>query len=109
MAIKNVAGTYESFADFAKAVGCKPAKMKTGSQKKLDAQRKQFSKKHICRACGQPMTYNPNTNIMSCTNPNCKGIKRTKKDKDGNEVVYYEPSFEMLSDKGADIANVIFS
>lgn len=108
MSIKNVTGSFNSFQELAAAAGCKPVKKKANDEKKLKTRRENFAKHHICRACGMPMTYQPETNIMTCTNPDCKGIKFTRIDKDGNELVYYEPSFDILSDKGASIANSIF-
>ena len=46
---------------------------------------------------------------MTCLNPLCKGIKITREDEDGNKIVTYMTSYDLLDNKGAEIAENIFS
>ena len=46
---------------------------------------------------------------MTCTNEKCKGIKLEREDKEGNKVVSYVTSYELLDSNGAEIAANIFS
>lgn len=106
---KDVTDHFNSFEEVAKMFGCKPVSRKTTNEKKLLNQQERFYKKHKCKACGQYMTFIPNTNVMTCTNPDCKGIKNIFTDKEGNEKITYNVSFDELDEKGADIARNILS
>lgn len=99
---------YTSLEDLRVAWGMNPVTKKTSDQKKLKDQQKNFLNKHKCKACGMPMKY-IHGNIMSCTNPECKGIEVKRQDKDGNEIISYINSFCTLDDTGAEIAQNIFS
>lgn len=99
---------YTSFEEVAKAWGCKPVKKKTDDEKKLANQQEVFCGKHKCKACGKPMTW-VFGNVMACTNEACKGIKKERLDKEGNKVITYLPSYDLLDETGADIAYNIFS
>ena len=46
---------------------------------------------------------------MSCVNEKCKGIKMEREDADGNKIVSYIISYDLLDDTGAEIAQNIFS
>lgn len=105
---KNTTAHYNSFEEVAKDFGCKPVSKKTKNKDKLISQQEKFCKRHKCKACGAMMNFIPNTNIMTCTNPECKGIKITTTDKDGNERVNYITSYNVLDDKSSEIANNIF-
>ena len=100
---------YFSLEECAKAWGCKPVTKQTKDKKKLESQREKFCAKHRCKACKQPMTWVNGTSVMSCQNPACKGIKHTRTDADGNEIVTYLPSYDLLDGLGAEIATNIFS
>lgn len=104
---RNTTEHYTSFQDVAKAFGCRPVKKKTDDKKKLEKQQEVFNGKHRCRACGLPMTY-IGGNQMACTNDKCKGIKIEREDKEGNKIISYVVSYELLDDKGSEIANNIF-
>lgn len=106
---RNTTEHYTSFEDAAKAWGCRPVNKKNKDEKKLAEQQEKFCGKHKCKACGQPMTFVGNTSVMSCQNPTCKGIKHIRTDKDGNEIITYLPSYDLLDETGTEIANVIFS
>jgi hypothetical protein len=82
--------------------------VKTDDEKKLAEQKERFCLKHKCKACGQPMSY-IGGNQMTCTNDKCKGIKVEREDKEGNKIVSYVVSYELLDNKGAEIGNIIFS
>ena len=99
---------YTSFEECAKAWGCKPVIKKTKDANKLASQQEKFCARHKCKACGQPMTY-VGGNQMTCTNEKCKGIKVEREDKEGNKIVSYVVSYELLDELGAEIANNIFS
>lgn len=104
----NTTEHYSSFEEAARCWGCKPIKKKTDDEKKLKSQQEKFCEHHKCKACGQPMTY-IGGNQMSCTNDKCKGIKVEREDKEGNKIVSYLVSYELLDSKGAEIAENIFS
>lgn len=99
---------YTSLTDLREDFKLKPIIKKTSDAEKLAKQQESFVNKHKCKACGLPMTY-MNGNIMTCKNPECKGIEIKREDKDGNEIVTYVTPYEVLSDKGAEIANNIFN
>ena len=99
---------FTSFEELRAAWGLKPlTKKRTKDTKKLESQREAFCKKHLCKACGRPMTY-IGGNQMVCSNQDCMGIRFERKGKDGNTEVHYSPSYELLDDKGAVIAYNIF-
>ena len=100
---KNTTARYSSFAEVAAVYGKEPFVKRTKDVKKLKKQRMEFSKKHRCKACGQPMTY-IGGNVMTCQNEACKGIKHVLK----NGEAVYEVSRELLDSKGAEIANNLF-
>ena len=93
---------YESFAELAESLGLKPVRRVTKDAGKLKDQQKRFLSKHVCPVCKNPMVLIPDTNIMTCTNEECKG--RKSKTSDGYDVV-----FDELDEHGAIVANVIFS
>lgn len=99
---------YTSLEDLRISFGLKPVTKKTRDDEKLKKQQESFVKKHRCKACGMPMTY-MNGNVMTCQNPKCKGIEIKRLDKEGNEVTSYITSYDILDDKGAEIANNIFN
>jgi hypothetical protein len=101
---------YGSFAELAKAMGFKPVRKVTKDKEKLATQRDKFMARHKCRGCGSPMVWVPGTNIMTCTNDNCRGVKITRAGKDDSDEVktFYETSYDVLDDLGAVIAENIF-
>ena len=104
---KGVSYHCNSFEDIARKFGCKPFIKRTGNAEKLAKQQKNFYKRHICKACNQPLTWIEGTNIMSCTNPECKGIEKSYEDDTGVKKTGYELSYQSLSEKEEDIANNI--
>lgn len=96
---------YSSFSELASSMGIQKAHNK--NKKKIEYQKEKFGKKHRCKACGEPLTF-IGGNIVTCTNPKCKGIKNVKKLDDGTEVVTYLTSYELLDDIGTNIASRIF-
>ena len=105
----NTTEYYSSFEELGKAWGCKPVSKVTKDMKKLKDQQEKFRGKHKCKACGEPMEFINNTSTMACKNPRCKGIKNVRIDKEGNEIVTYLPSYDLLDELGAEIGNAIFS
>lgn len=99
---------YNSLEELRTAWNLKPVTRKTKNAVKLSEQQERFCSKHKCKACGKPMTY-IGGNQMVCTNENCKGIKIEHTDNDGNILVSYETSYDLLDDLGAEIANNIFN
>lgn len=100
---------YTSFVELAAAWKCKPVNRQTKDKKKLESQREKFCNRHLCKACKYPMTLMLDTNTMYCSNDKCKGIPMERIDKEGNKIITYKPSFELLDDLGAEIGNNIFS
>ena len=104
---KGYTAQYSSFEELAKAYGCKPITKRTKDEKKLNKQREVFLSKHKCRACGEYMTYIPSSNVMTCTNEKCKGIKIKKSDSEGNTSVSYVIPFHLLDETGEEVATNI--
>jgi len=105
---RNTTAYYTSFEELAKSWGCRPVSKATKDMKKLESQKEKFCAKHHCRACGNPMTY-IGGNQMTCTNERCKGIKIEREDKEGDKIISYVVSYDLLDDLGAEIARNIFS
>lgn len=99
---------YSSFQELAEAYKIKPTSKVTKNKEKLKSQQEKFLKHYICKACHQPMTY-IGDNIMTCTNPKCRGIKIERKNDDGTKTVNYFTSFSLLDEKSQDVAGNIFS
>ena len=105
----NTTAHYSSFEELAVAFGCKPVSKVTKDMKKLQEQQEKFKGKHKCKACGEPMEFINNTSTMACKNPKCRGIKQVRTDKEGNEIVTYLPSYDLLDTLGMEIGINIFS
>ena len=105
----NTTEHYTSFEDLAAAWGCKPVSKVTKDMKKLKEQQDNFCGKHKCKACGEPMTFVYETSAMVCKNPKCRGVKQIRTDKEGNEIVSYLPSYDLLDELGMEIGNNIFA
>ena len=105
---RNTTEHYTSFQDAAQAFGCKPVTRKTKDENKLKAQQEKFCAKHKCKACGQPMSWIGGS-MMACTNEKCKGIKVERDGADGQKIISYVVSYDLLYDLGAEIATNIFS
>lgn len=105
---RNTTEHYSSFEECAKAFGCKPVVKKTKDENKLKSQREKFSAKHKCKACGQPMSW-VGGSIMTCTNDKCKGIKVERDGADGNKIISYMVSYDLLDDLGSTIAQNLFT
>ena len=98
---------YTSLQDLRSAWGLKEITKKTNDEKKLSAQQERFCKRHKCPACGSPMEHITG-NIMTCTNSKCLGVKNERIDKEGNIIIEYSTSYDLLDDIGAVIAETIF-
>ena len=96
--------TATAFKDIRHAFGLKELSYKTKDEKKLEKQREKFCKSHTCQFCGETREWVPNTNIMVCKNPRCKGYQ--VKSKDG-EIIASLPSYSELSSYGEAIAETI--
>lgn len=105
---KGFAKQYNSFEELAKDWGIKIKRKQTKDKEKLERQRNDFCSKHICSACKQPMTW-IGGNIMFCQNPQCKGIEHKQVTDSGETRVWYSPSFDLLDNKGSEIAKNIFT
>ena len=100
---------FSSFEELASAWKLKPISKTTKNKEKLKAQQERFAVRHKCRACGEPMSWVAGTNIMTCMNPECKGMKITKENEDGTKSVNYLTSCDLLDELGSEIAENIFS
>lgn len=98
---------YTSLEALRAAWNCKPIVKRTKDEERLQKQRENFCKRHICKGCGKPMSYIGGT-TMTCTNEKCKGVREERTDKEGNVIVTYSVSYSLLDDKGAEIASNIF-
>lgn len=85
----------------------------TTNQQKLNSQKKKFESRHVCKECGQVLTWIPNTNVCTCTNPQCLGIKYVtlKTNDKGEEVeeVKYNVSYHTLNDYNTHLAEKLYS
>ena len=104
---KGVTEHYTSLEELGKAYNCKPNIKRTKDDEKLKKQQENFCKHYRCKACGEPMYY-VGGSIMTCCNEKCKGIKVERKDADGNTIVNYMVSYELLDDHFSEVASNIF-
>ena len=104
----NTTEHYTSFEELAKAWNCRPVTKKTKDEGKLKNQQEKFCSKHRCKACGEPMSWITGS-VMACTNDKCRGIKVEREDMDGNKIISYVTSYDLLDDLGTEIAEIIFS
>ncbi len=94
--------TYTPFADLGRA---KPRKMNAEKKAK---EREKFAGK--CHICGSPLTLVEDTNIMICSNTECKGHAIKAKDENGKmKTVGYVPTFRCLNNRNRKYAEVLFS
>lgn len=105
---KGVTEHYTSFEELAKGWGCKPFIKQTKDKAKLEKQRIDFCKRHLCSACKNPMAY-IGGNQLVCQNEQCKGIRHESKNDDAAVRVWYTPSFNLLDERSAEIAKNIFT
>lgn len=105
---RNTTEHYSSLEEMRSAWGLRPVNKKTSDEKKLTEQQSVFCSKHKCKACGKPMVFISNSNAMVCLNEKCKGSKNIRIDKEGNEIVTYTPSYDLLDDLGSEIAINLF-
>lgn len=97
---------YSSFEEVAEALGYKSSNKK--NSEKIEKKKEVFLSKNKCKGCGEPLTFISGTNIMTCTNDKCKGIKIKRVNAEGEEYVAYTPSFFLLNKNGERLANEIF-
>lgn len=102
---------YSSFEELRAAWGLAPVIKQSKDKNKLEKQRESFlGKKRPCPACKQPMNYIGGTNIMVCQNENCKGEKHeSKNEQTGETKIWYTVPRELLDEKGAEIAENLFT
>lgn len=105
---KGVTEHYTSLEELRAAWGLSPVIRQNKDKNKLGKQREVFLGKHLCSACKMPMTY-IGGNQLVCQNIECKGIKHETKLEDGNVKIWYTPSFDLLDDKGSEIAYNLFT
>jgi ssDNA-binding Zn-finger/Zn-ribbon topoisomerase 1 len=106
---KGVKEQYNSLEELRAAWGCRElGKRRTKDLDKLEAQRIAFRDHHKCKACGLPMEYVMGSGVMTCKNPNCRGIKVERTGNDGQTIVSYEVAYDVLEDRFRDIAENIF-
>ena len=107
---KDVSEYYTSFEELRVGWNLKPVTKQTSDKSKLEKQRVDFCKRHVCSACKKPMVYVAGVNMLVCQNPDCKGIKHEQKDSETGEVkVWYSPSYDLLDERGSNIAQNIFT
>lgn len=107
---RNTTEYYTSFEECAKGWNCRPVKKQTKDKVKLEKQREAFGNKHLCPACKKPMNFLDGTNILTCMNESCKGIKHEITNEENNDTkVWYTTAFDLLDERGSEIANNIFA
>lgn len=104
---KGVTEHYTSLEDLRAAYGLKPFIKQTKDETKLQKQRENFCSHYRCESCGSLMTY-IGSSVMACTNEKCRGIKRERKDADGNTIVSYSVSCEILDNHFSEVAENLF-
>ena len=104
---KGVTEHYTSLEELRAAWNCKPIVKRTKDEDKLLKQRRNFGGHYRCKSCGEPMTY-VGSSVMTCTNEKCKGIKHERKDNDGNSIITYSVSYELLDDHFSEVAENLF-
>lgn len=99
--------TYHSFSEYFEGeFNSKPLTGRTNDKQKLDSQREKFV--GVCPFCKQPARFIVGTNVLVCSNDNCKGKQITVTNTDGTETVKYIPYSRLLSERGMDIGNTLF-
>lgn len=103
---KNDKEHYTSFADLAKAFGCRePKKKRTNDENKLKADRERFLR--TCPVCKSVLSY-AGDNYVCCINPDCQGVKREFDNEDGTKRIEYFPVYRLLDSKGIEIGHNLF-
>ena len=101
---------FTSMGELREAWQLKPlTKKKSNNDNRLKKMQEDFKSHHKCRACGRPMDWIRDTNIFTCNNPNCKGIKHEYEDSEGNKYVEYYTSYDVLNNHYAEIAKSLFT
>ncbi len=94
--------THTPFAGLGKV---KTFKMNPEKQAK---EREKFAGK--CRVCGAPLTLIKDTNVMICSNANCKGNAIKQRDEDGKmKVVGRTPIYRVLNERSTKYAEKLFA
>ena len=99
---------YSSFEELRDAWGLKPVIKQTKDKAKLEKQKEKFLNGHLCSACKKPLTY-IGGNLLTCTNENCNGQKHEKILESGEKRIWYTTVYELLDDKGSEIAMNLFT
>ena len=98
---------YTSLEELRAAWGKQPVKKRTDNAEKLQAQREKFL--GTCPACKNILSYIYGSSYKVCKNEDCRGVKKTGKDEEGNEKIYYVPYISKpLDEHGKEIAMVLF-
>lgn len=105
---KGVTEHYTSFEELRAGRGLSKITKQTKDKEKLEKQRNTFCSKHICNNCKKPMSW-IGGNVMACLNSTCPGIKHEQVLETGDIKVWYSPSYDLLDERGANIAENIFT
>lgn len=95
---KDTTAHYTSLEEMRAAMNIAPASKRTKNKEKLAQQRERFLGK--CKVCGQPLQYIEGTNVLSCKNPDCKGLKIK------DDLII--PINKVLDSHSAEIAHALF-
>lgn len=98
---------FTSLEELREAFDLSKIRKKTKDEDKLKAQKEKLV--GTCKVCKQLLTWIDGTNVCTCKNPDCKGVKMTSINEDGSEKVWYVPVIRMLNEKGMNIAEILFS
>ena len=102
---------FDSFEDLRVEFGLPVLRRQTKDREKLAGQRERFLNRHKCPACEGELKLIEGTNVFYCPNKKCDGFTRTTVDEETGETLVLDQSiaFDLLDDKGAQIANNIFA
>lgn len=106
---KDTIARFTSMDELREAWQLKPlSSKKPNNAKRLKKVQDDFKSHHKCKACGKPMEW-LGGNMMTCTNPNCRGIKIEKIDQEGNKYIEYITSYNLLNTHYSEIAETLFT
>lgn len=92
---------YTPFANIGKQ------KVRKMNPEKKAKEREKFA--GTCKVCGSPLTLVKDTNIMICSNADCKGRPIKVKGEDGNlTTVGRVPTYRCLNERSTKYAEILF-
>lgn len=95
---------FHSFEELREYMNLSPKpRKKTRNKGRLEFQKKKFSGK--CPVCKAPYKYISGSNVLVCSNDECPGYPKRKK----NGEIVYEPVMRFLDKRGSEIGITLFT